>query len=280
MHAEEYIAPAQANAREGELHRNFLHINSQNRALAQQHETRAGTARRRPRSGRFVTSIRRRIIEGLSLWTIAMYTLYYAPGSANLVVHLALLEIGAPHTLERIDFATDQQHSAAYLAINPHGVVPTLVIDGVPHGEAPALAMLVVERHPEAALAPAPGSAQRADYLQWMFYLANNLQPLFRQMFFPNDHLPEAADSLKQASRIGIEKCWSYIDAHLASHGPYMLGETFSVVDWYVLMLMRWSRNMPKPATEWPHLAAFATRLKARPSWKQVCVAEGLTEWA
>ncbi|MGP1665739.1 MAG: glutathione S-transferase N-terminal domain-containing protein, partial [Rhodanobacter sp.] len=60
-----------------------------------------------------------------------MYKLYYAPGSANLVVHLALLEIGAEHTLERIDFATDQQHSAAYLAINPNGVVPTLVVDGV-----------------------------------------------------------------------------------------------------------------------------------------------------
>jgi len=209
-----------------------------------------------------------------------MYTLYYAPGSANLVVHLALLEIGAAHMLERIDIAAGQQRSAAYLAINPNGVVPTLLVDGLPHGEAAALTMLLAERHSEAALAPAAGSTQRGDYLQWMFYLANSLQPLFRQWFYPGDHLPAAADNVQEAARVGIEKCWSHIDTHLAAHGPYMLGEHFSVVDLYALMLMRWSRNMPRPATDWPQLAALATRLKARPSWKQVCDAEGLTEWA
>ena len=209
-----------------------------------------------------------------------MYTLYYAPGSANLLVHLALLEIGAPHELKRIDLDKGEQRSAAYLAINPNGVVPTLVIDGVPHSEAAALAMLLTERHPEAALAPATGSVERADYLQWMLYLANNLQPLFRQWFYPGDHLPEGADTIKQAARAGIEKCWAKIDAHLAAYGPYMLGDTFGMVDLYALMLMRWSRNMPKPATEWPQLAALATRLKARPSWKQVCDTEGLVEWA
>ena len=209
-----------------------------------------------------------------------MYTLYYAPGSANLVVHLTLLEIGAPHTLERIDLEAGQQRSAAYLAINPNGVVPTLVFDGMPHSEAAALTMLLAERHPMATLAPTPDSPQRGAYLQWMFYLANSLQPLFRQWFYPGDHLPAAAGTVKEAARIGIEKCWSHIDAQLAAHGPFMLGERFSVVDLYALMLMRWSRNMPRPVTEWAQLAALATRLKARPSWTQVCAAEGLIEWA
>jgi glutathione S-transferase len=209
-----------------------------------------------------------------------MYTLYYAPGSANLLVHLTLLEIGAPHTLERVDLEAGQQRSAAYLVINPNGVVPTLVVDGVPHGEAAALAMLLVERHPDVALAPAPGSAQRAEYLQWMFYLANSLQPLFRQWFYPGDHLPAGAETVKEAARIGIEACWSRIDAHLAKGGGHMLGERFSVVDLYALMLMRWARNMPRPATGWPHVAALATKLKARPSWQRVCAAEGLVEWA
>ncbi|CAM5375263.1 glutathione S-transferase family protein [Rhodanobacter lindaniclasticus] len=209
-----------------------------------------------------------------------MYTLYYAPGSANLVVHLALLEIGAPHTLKRIDIDKGEQRSAEYLAINPNGVVPTLLVDGQPHSEAAALALLLAERHPEAALAPAPGDARRGDFLQWMLYLANNLQPLFRQWFYPGDHLAEGADIVKRNARLGIEKCWTKIDAHLAAHGPFMLGETFSLVDLYALMLMRWSRHMPKPATEWPQLAALATRLKARPSWKRVCDAEGLVEWA
>ncbi|HXS04896.1 MAG TPA: glutathione S-transferase [Rhodanobacter sp.] len=209
-----------------------------------------------------------------------MYTLYYSPGSASMLVHLALLEIGAPHVLEHVDLDAGQQRSAAYLALNPNGVVPTLLVDGVPHGEAAALAMLLAERHPDAALAPPPGSAQRADYLQWMLYLANSLQPRFRAWFYPGDHLPSAADSIKEAARIGIEACWTRINTHLATHGPYLLGDSFGVVDLYALMLMRWSRNMPRPATSWPHLAEFATRLKARPSWKQLCDSEGLTEWA
>ncbi|MEO5831210.1 MAG: glutathione S-transferase family protein [Rhodanobacter sp.] len=209
-----------------------------------------------------------------------MYTLYYSPGSANMVVHLTLLECGVPYALERVDLDAGQQRSAAYLALNPNGVVPTLVIDDVPHGEAAALAMLLVERHPDAALAPVIGSARRADYLQWMLYLANTLQPSFRQWFYPADHLPAGADTIKEAARLGIEASWTQLDAHLAAHGPYLLGDTFSVLDLYALMLMRWSRNMPRPATGWPHLAALATRLKARPSWKRLCDAEGLIEWA
>ena len=42
---------------------------------------------------------------------------------------------------------------------------------------------------------------------------------------------------------------------------PYVLGEQLSVADFYLTMLMRWSRNMPKPATQWPQLAALAQRL-------------------
>ena len=41
-----------------------------------------------------------------------MYTLYYSPGTASMVVHLALLEIGAPYQLELVDFKSDQQPKA------------------------------------------------------------------------------------------------------------------------------------------------------------------------
>lgn len=209
-----------------------------------------------------------------------MHTLYYSPGSASMLVHQTLLECGVRHTLERIDLAAGQQRSGDYLALNPNGVVPTLVVDGVPHGESSALAMWLVEQNPAASLAPIAGSASRADYLQWMFYLANSLQPRFRQWFYAGDDLPAASESIKEAARIGIEACWSRINTHLATHGPYLLGEDFSVVDLYALMLMRWSRNMPRPATTWPHLDSLAKRLKARPSWQQLCEIEGLLEWA
>lgn len=208
-----------------------------------------------------------------------MYTLYYAPGSASMLVHLTLLECALPHSLVEVDLDAGQQRNVEYLALNPDGVVPTLVVDDKAHGESAALAMLLVERHPEAALAPQPGSADRASYLQWMFYLANSLQPAFRQWFYAGEHVPDGVEVIQQAARIRIEASWSRLNTHLATHGPYMLGSAFSVVDLYATMLMRWSRNMPQPATTWPHLAALATRIKARPSWQRLYEIEQLTEW-
>ena len=61
-----------------------------------------------------------------------MYTLFYSPGSASMVVHLALLEIGAPYKLQRVDFAAGAQRDPTYLELNPDGTVPTLLIDGKP----------------------------------------------------------------------------------------------------------------------------------------------------
>lgn len=209
-----------------------------------------------------------------------MYTLYFAPGTAAMLTHLTLIECGAPYELKAVDLAAGEQRSEAYLALNPAGTVPTLIVDGAPHGETAALAMLLTERHPEAKLAPAIGDAKRADYLQWMFYLADTLQPGFRQWFYADEFVPESAESIAEAGRRRIEASWTHIAEHLDTHGPYMLGETFSVVDLYVVMLMRWARNMPRPATDWPSLAALAAKVKARPSWKTLYEREQLSEWA
>ncbi|RKH47423.1 hypothetical protein D7X12_02875 [Corallococcus sicarius] len=81
-------------------------------------------------------------------------------------------------------------------------------------------------------------------------------------------------------SRCRSSRAWQVLDAHLAANGPFLLGKTLSVADFYLVMLMRWSRAMPKPATAWPHLAAVATQLKARPSFATLYQREGLTEWA
>jgi glutathione S-transferase len=211
----------------------------------------------------------------------AVYTLYYSPGTASLVVHLALLEIGAPHRLERVDFSKDAQRSAEYLRVNPRGQVPALLVDGKAYVESAALLMLLAERHPEAKLAPPVGSPQRGDWYQWIAFFASSLAPIYRQWFYPQDlGSPEHPPFVRDALRQRIEEAWSLVDAHLAARGPYMLGAEFSGVDLQALMYMRWSRNMPKPATEWPALKAFADRMRQRPSWKRLYEIEGLTDWA
>ena len=207
-------------------------------------------------------------------------TLYYAPGSASMLVHWLLIETGAPHELHLVDTASKAQKAPGYLALNPNGVVPTLVIDGQAHYEAAALAMVLADRQPQASLAPAPAACERIAYTQWMFNLANMVQPLFRQWWYPHEPAGEDnADAVREHVAPRIEVQWQRIDAHLAGQGPYLLGDAISAADFYLVMLMRWSRNMPRPATEWPHLAALAKRLKARPSFKTLCEREGLTEW-
>ena len=210
-----------------------------------------------------------------------MYTLYYSPGTASMVVHLALLELDAAHELRLIDFDSKAQKDPDYLRLNPNGVVPTLIVDGAPIYEAAALMLLLGERHADKGLAPMPGSEQRAAYLQWTLHLANTLQPAYRQWFYPSDFGPDdQTDAMRDFARLRIESAWDRIDAHLAAGGPYMLGADFSLLDLYATMLMRWSRNMPKPADRWPALASLAQRIKARPSWKHLYEIEGLTDWA
>lgn len=209
-----------------------------------------------------------------------MYTLYYAPGAASLLVHWLLIELGQPYELRRVDMQAGEQKRPEYLALNPNGVVPTLIDDGRPRFEAAALAMTLADRHRQPELAPAVDHPLRADYHQWMFHLANVVQPLFRIWWYPHEVAGTENVALAQAHVVPrIEAAWERLDAQLAHTGPYLLGETVSAADFYLTMLMRWSRNMPRPATDWPSLQALAARMKARPTFRMLYEREGLTEW-
>ena len=210
-----------------------------------------------------------------------MLTLYYSPATAAMVVHWLLIELDVEHALVKLDLEKGEHKSPAYLKLNPNGHVPTLLIDGEPVYEAAGLVMYLADAYPMAGLAPPIDSLQRARYYQWLLHLANTLQPAFRNWFYPGEAAGEAnAEATKAAARQRIEAAWDRIDAHLAENGPWLLGDKLSAADFHLTMLMRWSRNMPRPATQWPHLAALAQRMKSRDSFKALYVAEGLTEWA
>src|SRR6478609_5129290 len=83
-----------------------------------------------------------------------MLKLYYSPGSCALASHIALQVAGAAYTAERVDFKTNQQNSADYLAINPKGRVPALVTDRGILTETPAVLVFIAQTFPKARLAP------------------------------------------------------------------------------------------------------------------------------
>ena len=67
-----------------------------------------------------------------------MLTLYFAPGSSSMAPHIALHEVGAPFDSRPLSFRQKQTREPAFLAINPEGKVPTLLIDGRPLTEVAA----------------------------------------------------------------------------------------------------------------------------------------------
>jgi glutathione S-transferase len=209
-----------------------------------------------------------------------MITLHTSPGSSGLVVHWLLIELEIPHTIKNLDLAAKEHKQPAYLALNPAGVVPTLIVDGTPVTEAAAIALHLTDAHPARGFAPAAGTLARAAYYQWMFFATNTLQPAYRAWFYPHEPAGEAtADAAKAVAKSRVEDGWARVDSHLAAHGPHMLGETLSTADFMFTMLMRWSRNMPRPATSWPAVERLAKLMKARPSFKELYAREGLTDW-
>jgi len=210
-----------------------------------------------------------------------MYRLYYAPGAASLAAHWMLIDLGVPHELRRLDLGAGEHKDPEYMRLNPNGLVPTLVVDDSPVYECAAILMLLAERHPEAQLEPARGTAARMPYLQWMTHLTNTLQTAFRGWFYPHEAAGEAAaPRVKEFARSLVESAWNRVDAQLAASGGYIAGPQLTAADFLATMLMRWSRNMPRPATEWPTIRGYVTRMKARPSFRTLYEREGLTEWA
>ncbi|SBV51735.1 glutathione S-transferase [Xanthomonas bromi] len=114
-------------------------------------------------------------------------TLYHTPSTAALVVHWLLIELDVAHVLHPLDFECGEQKAPAYLAINPAGVVPTLVLDGQVLTEAAAIVMHLADLYPHAGLAPPVATSERAAYYRWMFFCANTLQPAYRAWFYPHE---------------------------------------------------------------------------------------------
>jgi glutathione S-transferase len=208
------------------------------------------------------------------------YILYYAPGTASMCVHWMLIALDVPFETRLVDFAVGAQRTPDYFRLNPAGRVPTLVVDGVPYSESAALLMLLAERHPDAGFSPVPGTPERAAWLQQMVFLANTLLPAMRDWFYADtDGDPVGADAVRELARKRIEGAWDRLDAVLADGRAFLVDARLGTVDFLALMLMRWSRNMPRPATSWPHIAPYVQSLRNLPSFLALNEREGLTDW-
>ncbi|HEX5378748.1 MAG TPA: glutathione S-transferase family protein [Phenylobacterium sp.] len=206
-----------------------------------------------------------------------MHRLHYYPGNASLFPHMLLRELGCPFELKLVDRDNDAQTSPDYLKLNPNGKIPVLVSDGRAIYETAAIGLHLTDAHPEAGLAPAVGSAERADYYKWMAHLSNTLQAEFRAWFYPHEFVvdPAQADQVKTAVGARLASAFERIAGQLGD-GPWLLPSGFSAADLYLLMMVRWGRTLPSPARDVPALGAHAARVLARPAVQETFDVEGL----
>lgn len=206
-----------------------------------------------------------------------MITLHYNPGNASLFPHLLLRELAVPFELAFVDRDADAQNSAAYLALNPHGKIPVLVDGDTILFETMAIGLHLADAYP--GLAPARGDALRPLYYRWMAQITNTLQSEFRAWFYPQEFTtdPAGAPAVQAAVGARLMGAFARLDAQLGD-GPWLLGETLSAADLYLLMMTRWGRTLPSPARDLPHVGAHARRLLDRPAVQETFRVEQLPE--
>ena len=176
----------------------------------------------------------------------AALTLYFAPGASSMAPHIALHEIGAPFESRPVSFATKSNREAAYLAINPEGKVPTLLIDGRRLTEVAAILFYLARTFPKAGLLPDDVEAE-AQVISWMSFIASTVHPARRQGL---DHAK------------GI---YAIADQRLGAR-DWAVGD-YSIADIHLFRLYwRFFNSLkPEPGT-FPNLDAHYARMMARPA--------------
>lgn len=212
-----------------------------------------------------------------------MITLHYFPSNASMTPHLLLRELGVPFELALVDRAQGAHKSPAYLKLNPNGLIPVLVDGELVLYETAAIVLHLVDTHPAARLAPAVGTAERAQFYKWLVWLSATLQSMMPHYFYADRMVaPGNADGtaqVKAAAEARIASLIDQLEAEFARHGgPWLMGERYSALDPYLFMLCRWTRGMQRPARTLPHLGAFLKRMLARPAVRATIAAEKLPE--
>jgi glutathione S-transferase len=182
-------------------------------------------------------------------------TLYFSPGSSSMAVHIALHEIGAPFESRFISLTGTANRAPDYLALNPEGKVPTLLIDGRPLTEVAAILYYLARRFPEAGLWPDGDIEAEAQAISWMSFIAATIHP---------------------ARRVGVERSREVfaIAEQRLGQNEWVLPR-YSVADIHLFRLYgRFVGSAhPAPGT-FPGLAAHYDRMMARPAVKRTCEIE------
>jgi glutathione S-transferase len=197
--------------------------------------------------------------------------LYYVQGACSLAPHIALLEVGLDFKLVRFDTHNQSLEGGGKLQeVNSKGYVPVLELDnGERLTEASAVLQYIADQAPQSGLAPPPGSFERYRLQEWLNYLASEVH----KSFWPFFH--SGCESEKANQRERLLSRFEWLEKRLGDK-PFLMGDTFTVADAYLLTMLNWLRPAGFDISQWPRLKAYRARLRERPAVRAALNAEGL----
>ena len=207
-----------------------------------------------------------------------MLTLHFAPDNASLIVRMALLELGLPFQTVLVDRSVRAQDRADYRALNPTGLIPVLETPEALF-ETGAILMWLVDQFGQ--IGPQLGQPGRADFLKWLFFLSNTVHADLRQVFYPDQYVPQTAKTAHHALITArLIRHFSVLDPVVAAR-PDLFGPGMAL-SIYLLVLARWARLYPTDGPVWlqldtfPALARLAATCDGRTAVRAAAQAEGI----
>jgi glutathione S-transferase len=196
-------------------------------------------------------------------------TLFHFPGACSQVALCALEEAGLDYRLEVVDLHAGQQNTPDYLAVNPLGKVPYLLIDGVGLGENAAVLSYIALLRPEAHLLPSPTDARQwAEAVGGMSFCGGTLHPAVRGIANPIRLTTGDIEGVRERATELANKAFKQANKRIGERG-WWLGD-WSIVDVYLHWAFEVATNRGLDAAPFPHLSALTERLMERPSFARM----------
>lgn len=191
---------------------------------------------------------------------------YWHPMSSATPIACALAELAVPHDRVRIDIRNGEQRTPEYLAINPNGKVPCLVVDGTPIFEALAIHLWLGARFGVAqGLWPAEGTAERLQAMSWCAWSYVTYGPAINRLRLSSSEgeLQNAVHA--DAARALVKELLDILEARLSAQ-DWMVGEAYSLVDLVVAQVVGYGMYVGARVEGHPAVARWLGRVMARPA--------------
>jgi glutathione S-transferase len=195
-----------------------------------------------------------------------MIQLYFGTGACSFVPHVALEAAKAEFEPKLVKLHKGEHRTPEYLAINPNGQVPVLVVDGKPLTQIVAICDYLDRRFPEAGLLPKQ-SWDREQALSQLAWLNSTVHPTFTRVFF-KERYAQTEGAQAEVRKRAAEEFRGYLEriqGLVSGAAPFWFGERLSFHDAYAFTLLRWGGYAGIDPKSLPVLHAYVERVMQAP---------------